>query len=701
MLLRSVVCGAVVMLLLPLLLLQGGVAGQSQFSFCQRVTTNGVLSYSSWASLMQGTFTASSLGGNLWNVTAVTGYRNVSVSAGTGQVASSVALVGLQSGSAALGAADGLLTFPSEFTFTDASGITVVTASPQTDITGCVQANNFNIYADSQQVCGLNGQPFSDLVGYASFSVVSGSTPPPCSVPPMIAALTGNASSAVVSFTFCYVAYTSSLVPPLSLWASLTTGTLTAQQTSVASVYSVVAASGYRLAASGDGLGAIASNVSLGAVSSASASCFGGCDQLLYWTGGSTAATLDADGLTLNLRANQSDPSGCSGSAVSITAGNGSVCLTGGSSNALNSFVAVGSGSTGCSVPASPAVVVPAAGSCSVGSTSLSSLSTADLPAYYDCVTGVTVTMRLCAPVSNAACVSAFGGNSMVCLSYSGYELYNAAVSSTATQAAQLRFSFVNGANLNAGVYFNSSSGDLCGNSGNYRQVSGVITCGCQNAVTSWVAVAPCQYVVSISSPAVCAGAVPACVAPPLYSFSFCYFQSTQQAITASSWTSLTTGVMTAQATGCGYQLVNITGYRLTSSNSGSGAVSSNASITALDSVTGDPDNVITYPASPTFTSVAGVAFDTSALQTDRLCSNTDVYNIYVDVDFECGNLAGGAGAGGSTGSLSLQPYNASAGQQPIACSPPKSSESSPTVAAGATTAFCCLLLLLLLLAAC
>ena len=670
-------CRALALLLL-LSCFPSVLLAQTTFSFCHIVTTSGLITYSTWSSVMVGTFTATLLQGQKYNVTAVSGYRNVSSNQLTGAVSSSVALTGIALGGAALGEADSQLTFPTESTYTDASGITILTSSPQSDIGGCASTQQYNLYSDNQFLCGVNGQSVAGS-SFGVLSVVAGTTPPSCTVPAKPSnPPTYNSSSASVTFAFCYTTYSDMLVPGTPVWASLTSATVTASQSTYNGQYIVTAMSGYRLASTSTGTGVVASNVSISGVESAS-TCFGGCDNVLLY-GGSGSAATDALGVTYRLSTNQSDPSSCTGSEVSVH-GNSSACNSGTSTSTSNTVVVSASpSSTSCAVPA--AVTVYNSTYCQYGGKDLSSLASADL-SYFDCVSGQTIYMRLCAPVTNAACVGQLGGNSMVCQQLTQYHVWNAAAVNSNTAAGALAFAYHNASGLSSGIDFTTSSGSTCGVGSGRRTVKGTVSCGCANALVGWTESGNCQYTAQLTSPAVCVSTPPQCAAPTLYTFALCQTQGTSSPITGSTWSSLTSALLSATVNACGvYSVQSISGYRLAASTSGSGAVASNATITGLDTTLGDPDNSLTYPASPTYTSPSGLAYTTSTVQSDSVCSNTNTYNIYGDTTFVCGlNDVAGNGQGVATLTITLLTNGAAA----PACVPPTAQNAaSPAYQVGA-----------------
>ena len=680
-------------LLAVLLCLCPTALSQTTFSFCHLVTTNGELSYSTWAAVMVGTFTATALsssgGESVYNVTAVSGYRNVSSASLTGAVASTAQLVGLSFGANALGVADSQLSYPTETTYTDGSGVTILTSAAQSDISGCMATTQYNVYSDTQQLCGLlSSTQVAQTVATTSFAqltVVPGSAPPPCTVPAKpTTAPTYNASSAVQVFSFCYTTYSTAVVPGLTVWASVTSGSLTAAQSTNNGVFLVTALTGTRAVSALSGNGSLASTVSISALESA-ATCFGGCDNALYYSGSGSAST-DALGLSFLLAGAQTDPSGCSGQNITVH-GTSSVCDAGVSSSPTNSLV-ISTAAQSCAVPTTVATVYPgSAGSCNVGSTLLSSLGAADL-SYFDCVSGQTVYLRLCQAVSNPACVAAFGTNSMVCLAVTQYSVFNAAALNAATAAGALSFAYANRVDLTAGVVFNTSSGAACGAlSGVTRRVSGVITCGCANALVGWVELSPCNYVAQLTSPAACPSTPPACTPVQQYSFALCSTLSATAPATTSSWTAVTSATLTAVASQCGgsgvYNVQSISGWRATSNNYGGTA--SNSSITGLSTL-GDADNTIRYPAGAgqtysTYTDTNGLSFTTAVVQSDGVCTSDNTFNIYADTAFICG--LNGATQGQSatlTGASQTTTVALLTNSLAPQCAPPSVSGAAPAV---------------------
>ena len=667
-----------VLAVLPSLLL-----AQTTFSFCHIVTTNGILTYSSWASVMVGTFTATPLSGTTsitYNVTAVSGYRNVSSTSLTGVVSSSTPLVGVTFGSSALGEADGQLTYPTETTFTDVSGITILTSTSQSDIGGCTSTTQYNLYSDNQFLCGNQGTSVGGS-SYATLNVTAGSTPPPCVVPVKPSnPPTYNSSSPTLLFTFCYATYSDVLVPGISSWASLTSASITAAQSTVNGQYIATAITGYRLASASSGNGSVASNVTVSGVESAS-TCFGGCDNIVVW-GGSGSGSTDALGLTYRLSTNQSDPTSCSGYEITLH-GTSSACDAGVSVSTANSVVLSPSSTSTCGVSATPPLYNSTF--CRFHGVDLTSLQNADL-SYYDCVSTETIVMRLCAPVTNAACATVLGGNSMVCQQLSQFHVWNAAAVYSNTAAGAITFAYHNSSGQSSGIDFTTASGSACGVGGGRRVVRGTISCGCQNALVGWTETGNCQYIAQLTSPAVCVSTPPQCVAPITYTFALCQTQGTSAPISSSTWSSLTSAILTATVATCGggtvYTVQSISGYRLVASTSGSGAVSSNATITGLDTTLGTPDNSITYPPTPTYTSPSGIAYTTSFAQTDGVCSNSNTFNIYGDTSFICGNNDNAeTGQGVATLTITLLTNGTAA----PACTPPsKSNAASGAYQAGA-----------------
>ena len=662
---------------LVLLLLSSSLSAQT-FSFCHVVTTNGVLSYSTWSSVMVGTFTATLVSGtsNQYNVTGVSGYRNVSSSALTGAVASSTRLTSIALGAAALGGADSSLTFPTEALYTTSSGITVIASAQQTDIGGCVGTNQYNIYSDTQLVCGVNGQSITSS-SYASFTVVQGSTPPTCSVPAQTTIPGLSPTGAFQSFYLCYTTYSSLVAPGVSYWASVTSALINASLSTTAGVYIASSITGSRIVSDSAGNGTIASAAQLAL--EAAGNCFGGCDNLLLYSTGATAAT-DLNGLALRLSANQTDVTGCSGQDITLH-GASSTCNNGvAATSPLNTLV-LSTTAVSCPQPTTPALYPPT--SCSVGSYSLQSLAAADL-FYSDCVSGQTIYMRLCAPVNNSACAGVLGANAMVCQQLTAQHVWSAAAYRANSSAGALTFSFTNGVDVSQGVSFATASGGTCGDAANRRTVVGTITCGCQNALVGWTETAPCQYTAQLTSPAVCSGNQPACTPATTYQFGMCWTTGTAASFTSSTWASQVSAVLTATAACGSYQVQSISGYRVTARTDGSGTVSSNSSISGLDYTLGQPDNLLLYPGSPYYTDTSGLAFRTAQTQSDAVCGGSNTFNVYGANQFICGLNGNGDGATQNAGQMALTVAQLSNASAAFTCSPPTSSGSgsSPSHAA-------------------
>ena len=358
------------------------------------------------------------------------------------------------------------------------------------------------------------------------------------------------------TFAYCIISYSSNLVPGYSVWTTMLSGTIVAQQTQSWQgnwpVYQIISANGTRTVAKSDFSGSAGSSVNVLGVQTAGSTCFGNCNNLFYFVQGpNNTVWFDANGITFNLASAQLDLSGCNGTAINLgygtlTCGNAGSITRATTSYTVNLVPLTGPGSNNNVAPACNPVVntlqVSAPATCGIGSFDFSSLATyGDLSIVSG---GYTIYGRLCGAVTQPDCVATFGANAQFCQWASSTAQYEMAALYAPTYEAETTFAYAVGSNANSGITYYVKDGANCSinNVQVPRSVQGTITCGTSTAFTYFAEVQTCTYVVNITTPLACV---------PTNTYSMCYiaYSNVLSDYTGLSWASLLSGTFTTSAT--------------------------------------------------------------------------------------------------------------------------------------------------------
>ena len=484
------------------------------------------------------------------------------------------------------------------------------------------------------------------------------------------------------TFAYCIISYSTNLVPGYSVWTTMLSGTVVAQQTQQGQgnwpIYQILSANGTRTVAKSDYSGTAGSTVTITGVQTAGSTCFQNCNNLLYFVqGNNNTVWFDTAGITFNLASAQFDMTGCNGTAINLGYGT-MYCGNAGSTTkttttyTVNFVPLTGMGSFGNTAPSCNPVVntlqVSTPAQCGIGSFDFSSLATyGDLSVTSG---GYTIYGRLCGAVTQPDCVASFGNNAQFCQWASSSAQYEMATLYSPTYESETTFAYAVGNNANSGITYYVKDGANCSiNNVNVpRSVQGTITCGTTTSFTYYTEVVECTYVVNITTPLACV---------PTNTFSMCYiaYSNVLSDYTGLSWASLLSGTFTTSATlpatGTPSSVITaFTGTRSIGSNDGLGRVLGSTSVTlGSTSTCANCDNLFAWPAP------AAGPFDNLGLQL-----NLGQYQIDIDGCggtsltikqyglMQCGN---GGAAQATNPNNQIMIYPVTAGFTPPACVPP------------------------------
>ena len=502
-------------------------------------------------------------------------------------------------------------------------------------------------------------------------------------------ALIPSAVATTQQFGFCIQSYANNIIPGYTIWTSSVQGTLTAATSNIP-FWNVQSISGTRLVASSSLTGTAGSTVNIIGLEPVS-NCFGGCSNILYYTPDNpTAVYLDAQGLTFDLAQSQVDPSGCTGSSINLNY-NGAQCgnssgasattLTTGSSTATFVLVALSGGATApaCGVPAvtsTPPLSLPTQPTCGVGPYNFQSLAAG--PDLSVTMNGYTIYGRLCGAVSQPDCVRNYGANVQFCQWGSASTNYEMA--QYIAPNGETTFSYANGANGNAGIFYQIKDGATCTYNGVTfpRSVSGVITCGAQNALTYYNELSglygiqsfECQYIVNMTSPLVCL---------PSTQFSMCLitYSPAAEFSTANLWTTIVSGTFTVSQTLGGTSSASATvtafsGTRSVASSDGLGRVVGSTTVTLGSCANCDQQFYWPPSAATGLFDNQGLGLTLGNQQADASGCITTHLTLKANGAIVCDNMIQFAGTGSSSAlQPSIQIYPITSGYSAPACQPP------------------------------
>ena len=325
------------------------------------------------------------------------------------------------------------------------------------------------------------------------------------------------------------------------LLATLTLNSSTAVASLGSSGYTVTAASGTRSVASEAGNNAVGGTTTVSLTSSITCE---GCDNIFYPAGNSpgSGGYFDALGISFSLATPQIDVSGCDTASFRILSNAdygsdayGNVTSECDSDEEVFGLVAtypVGSPTPSVCQPPAP---IPSY-TCGIGPYNFLPMATyPDLIGYFN---GYSLFVRLCGAVSEGVCANEYGADIMACQLGGTSELgriliYPQALTYTTSPTGSMKFTYVNGVDGTAGIFFNSSSGQPCNNAD--RVFQGTLTCGAQAAIVSYAENPSCTYNYVITTPLAC---------PPVQNLAFCQISSTTPVPAYNTWMTAISGVI-------------------------------------------------------------------------------------------------------------------------------------------------------------